>query len=571
MRHGIAALALLLAGSAAAGHPQSAQAAAVPVPAKPSDLQVLGTFDKAPARGVTFRGRVYFAASTPGQGSELWVTDGTPAGTRMVVDIQPDGDDGDPSNLVVFRDRIYFTATGPGPAGSSTGVEWWSTDGTAAGTRLLADIYAGPGSSLPAEPTVVGDRLYFAASHPTLGRELWQTDGTTAGTMVAVNLQSGQGSGAPYDLTSLGDRLVFTASEFANVRKPWSTLPGTNSVTRLDYLPATQDLNPGGYTRLGTKAFFTAFLPALGHELWVTSGTATDARVVKDIYPDQGSGAPGDLTVLGDRLLFAARGVATGRELWTSDGTTAGTRLVADIAPGTDVGSAPWGLTAHGDQVLFAARTTAGSELWATRGTLESTRQVADSFPGPEDHIKYALTPLVGVAGRLLYEGTDQRGTEPWVTDGSAAGTRVIADLTPGGVTSELVGLGTLGNRAIFGASSGSTHRVLAWTAVGSVTTARTKRSYAADKARRKKIVIPVAVVTGEGQRPQTGAVTITRKGKVVGTARLLDGTARIRIRTRLAPGRTHRLVVTWAGTVDVVGSQRTIAVKVKKVKKVRR
>jgi ELWxxDGT repeat protein len=54
------------------------------------------------------------------------------------------------------------------------GRELWQTDGTAAGTRLVQDVLAGPASSEPASFAAAGDTLFFAANDGVHGRELWR-------------------------------------------------------------------------------------------------------------------------------------------------------------------------------------------------------------------------------------------------------------------------------------------------------------------------------------------------------------------------------------------------------------
>ena len=65
-------------------------------------------------------GGAFFAADTPGLGVELWVTDGTPQGTRLYQDLAPGpassrpGDGGpEPTGFVTAGDRVYFAASDP--------------------------------------------------------------------------------------------------------------------------------------------------------------------------------------------------------------------------------------------------------------------------------------------------------------------------------------------------------------------------------------------------------------------------------------------------------------------------
>ena len=88
-----------------------------------------------------FNGKFYFAGTTAAEGIELWVTDGTPAGTVLVKDINPSGDSNPNYGFIVYNNELYFTA-----ADGTTGRELWKTNGTGAGTVQIKDINTGPGN-----------------------------------------------------------------------------------------------------------------------------------------------------------------------------------------------------------------------------------------------------------------------------------------------------------------------------------------------------------------------------------------------------------------------------------------
>jgi ELWxxDGT repeat protein len=111
-------------------------------------------------------GLVFFRATgipDPFAGSEPWKSDGTLAGTVMVQDIRPGGQDGidlsfDPS-LVPIGGVVLFPAND-----AVNGNELWESNGTGAGTLLVADIPGAIGvSSNPRHLTAVGETLYFSA------------------------------------------------------------------------------------------------------------------------------------------------------------------------------------------------------------------------------------------------------------------------------------------------------------------------------------------------------------------------------------------------------------------------
>lgn len=76
----------------------------------------------------------------------------------------------------------------------STGEELFRFNLNTGLAELVADINPGPGSSTPSDLTAIGDTLYFVATALGLGREVWQTDGSASGTRNLANIQGGAGS-----------------------------------------------------------------------------------------------------------------------------------------------------------------------------------------------------------------------------------------------------------------------------------------------------------------------------------------------------------------------------------------
>ncbi len=100
-------------------------------------------------------------------GEELWSSDGTRAGTRM-LEIAPGRRGSGPRNLTAVDGALVFSAT-DGVAGA----ELWISDGTKRGTRLIQDLAPGPDASSPSDFVVFKDHVFFAAGDATHGRELW--------------------------------------------------------------------------------------------------------------------------------------------------------------------------------------------------------------------------------------------------------------------------------------------------------------------------------------------------------------------------------------------------------------
>ena len=161
-------------------------------------------------------GKLYFGSD------ELYVTDGTAAGSKLVKDIFPGENrvrninDSKPYDLVMLGDTIYFAA-----ADEEHGRELWKTNGTEAGTVMVADIWPGACSSRVSELAVMDGMLYFNANDGVHGAELWQSDGTAQGTAMIADLYIGTASSYPVDLTAHDGKLYFIASSYSAGREFW--------------------------------------------------------------------------------------------------------------------------------------------------------------------------------------------------------------------------------------------------------------------------------------------------------------------------------------------------------------
>ena len=121
----------------------------------------------------------------------IWVTDGTPAGTKKLVSNVTIYKD----EAVVYKNKIFFSGKN-----SSNGIELWVSDGTAAGTKIVKDINAGSSSSSPTNFFVFNNTLFFFAKTAAKGIELWKSDGTANGTVLLKDINPGKGSS--YDSTA---------------------------------------------------------------------------------------------------------------------------------------------------------------------------------------------------------------------------------------------------------------------------------------------------------------------------------------------------------------------------------
>jgi ELWxxDGT repeat protein len=147
-----------------------------------------------PEELAVLNGVVIFSAQDGGSGRELWSSDGTADGTHLIKDISPGAGpsaSSNPRRLTVVGSRIFFAADD-----GTSGSELWMTDGTTAGTQLVKDIFPGRAGSDPQALSAAGTRLAFVALDPARGRELHVSDGTAAGTVMTEDFVPGPLDGA---------------------------------------------------------------------------------------------------------------------------------------------------------------------------------------------------------------------------------------------------------------------------------------------------------------------------------------------------------------------------------------
>ena len=189
--------------------------------------------------------------------------------------------------------------------------------------------------------------------------------------------------------------------------------------------------NISSLIKMNDIAYFNAYTPETGYELWRSDGTEAGTWLVKDIYPGWRSAQIREKIVYNNRLYFSATSSGYGSELWVSDGTSEGTYMLEDLYRGTK-GGAPSSFAISGGILYFSA--TSGSnlnrELWRSNGTTQGTHRVKDINVGEDgSYPKH----LVDVNGTLFFSAkTDLEGRELWKSDGTAVGTQLVKDIYPG-------------------------------------------------------------------------------------------------------------------------------------------
>src|SRR5690554_6750380 len=242
-----------------------------------------------------YNGKLYFSAYDGTNGRELWVTDGTTAGTQMLKDLEPNGDS-DPREFTEYDGKLYFTALNSIPEYYSTR-QLWVTDGTIAGTVVVSGGVADSQQGVynPENLIVYDNHLYFSGAADHDGKELWKSDGTTAGTQMLKNINTANyEASSPQYLYVYNGKLYFTASDGSNGRELWES-DGTQTGTvkiQPAVAPNSNPLNSGPYfTEFDGSLYFSANFDGNGRELWkiTTENLSTEVITQQNIlkaYPN---------------------------------------------------------------------------------------------------------------------------------------------------------------------------------------------------------------------------------------------------------------------------------------------
>ncbi|MDA8745846.1 Ig-like domain-containing protein [Rubripirellula amarantea] len=409
-------------------------------------------------------GDVAIFANADTYGNELWISDGSNAGTMRFLDINEGVASSDPRNFLPFAGGLVFEAetfdASTGEGGPRTAI--WYTDGTVVGTYQLVDDF------VPVSKAVVDGDLFFSGEIYTYGVgsggvALGKVDGTTLGSVIIKNdFESTPMSG---EFAAVGDKLFFVHDEGSDGNgdpigeELWvsdGTLSGTKVVKDIqvgqsyyyDYGSYPQSL-----TAAGGKLFFTAESDGFGREMWVSDGTVSGTFLLKDIDANNDgyyyfySSNASDLTASGSLLYFTAfDDDSSPAELWVSDGSTAGTQKLSGVEN-------PYGLLDVNSKLFFAATDTSasnnkGTELWSIDGVTGGIVLVKDINPGTADSSPGDFTNFNGT---LLFTADDGiNGSELWTSDGTSTGTSLITNLTAGASSSNITPVATTSSHAYF-------------------------------------------------------------------------------------------------------------------------
>lgn len=246
----------------------------------------------------------------------LWRSGGDEASTRVVEEL--DG------SLFSFG-GIESIAFGRFVAHRSRSSQLWVSDGTAAGTGPVT-AFADPDDAFLFDLwDADGERLLFVADDGA-GEQVWESDGSAAGTRALTRFEEPTGLQffeGPHTFVALDERVVFYANDDANLIRLLGVDRASGEVSVL----AEPCAGPDAYyscryglwlERLGERAVFPMPVTGAG-AIAATDGTPAGTFELARLCPVGCDAAPRSPALI-DGELFVAADVAAGAvELWSFD------------------------------------------------------------------------------------------------------------------------------------------------------------------------------------------------------------------------------------------------------------
>ena len=436
---------------------------------------VLNSFSSGCSEKLSFESKLLFTTIDT-DGCELWISDGTIAGTEQIVDINSAGDSAPAFNSGLFSalGKVWFDADD-----GNSGRELWLSDGTTLGTKMVADINVGASGSQPALSggmAIHEGKVWFNADDGVNGRELWSSDGTPEGTKMMADICAGScsSSAGVSGLIAFNGSLWFSADDGTNGTELWRySSDGVEQISEINSADSANPAQYGGFAIFADRLWFDADDGINGRELW--SANESGASMLADLANGPASSMAGKATgliVLGDNLVFRAEDSSNpgaGNTLWASDGTSGGT---APLSPSLyDI--APTGSNVFLNQGLlwFACQSAAaGEEICSTDGTSAGT-QIYDLIAGAAGEMSPSS---ITVAHGWLYfagegfSGMDATGVELWRMPLEGGVAELSWDVYAGDGNNANIGLygglTTVENTIFFSADDGTNgHELFHW------------------------------------------------------------------------------------------------------------
>lgn len=250
--------------------------------------------------------KVYFFALNANNFAEFWQTDGTVNGTQLIKTLESQKITfvNWPSfNLIKFKNKLVFDGVD-----NLNGVQLWESDGTSNGTKLLRKLALTKTFSTAKNFILMNDILFFGSDDSSGNHKLWRSDGTEKGTYAF----SDKFRNAWNYFIVFKDKLYFNAHDNSiggNFGQLFVT-DGTDTGTHVVYSKVFKlsgvnlSFDPSNFTIMNNELYMTAASESYGYQIWKTDGTTLGT--VRITAHDSLKGKPQNLKVFDNHIIYLA-------------------------------------------------------------------------------------------------------------------------------------------------------------------------------------------------------------------------------------------------------------------------
>lgn len=309
--------------------------------------------------------------------------------------------------------------------------------------------------------------------------EVWSTDGTVAGTRQLANIPTRR------DSFAIANDSIYVPQDTSIARVNLETLETTtifvSSDVRFDEVFAAGDHLYAAATRITNRP------TVISTELYLVD--ANDSAEQLATFGGLRV-RPSDFQAVDNRLFFSTFNSSNDvTNVWTSDGTVAGTLAIA-----TSNDRESLTVVEFAGSYYFTLDNSNGARfdsnaLWVTDGTVEGTAQVVDLTRDADPISHYYSIDMVASESGIYF--ADQRG-RLWKSDGTELGTEVLLETSPDNRYS-LSGLQPYGSQLYFLQLDRETRHTALWQTDGTVEGTQTAWQF--DRSYSQSHVIDDALV----------------------------------------------------------------------------
>jgi ELWxxDGT repeat protein len=301
---------------------------------------------------------LFFVGDDGTDGPQLWASNSSGTSMLTLTDTGDSIGSSDAfglamSNFTVLNGKLFFTADD-----DLHGPQLWVSDGTAAGTGALTNIDIAGGEA-GAEAAGFGESsftargidVFFVGNDGMHGSQLWATSGGAPAMLTNDSFtEDGELFGLTItNMTAVNGKLFFVGADATHATQIWvsdGTAAGTKMLTQTNWVYPNVDGVTSNSPILNVFSFngdfyFVGDDGVHGWQLWVTNGTAAGTVMLTANDLAGGGFSPfsfSEFTVADGKLDFAANDSIHGTQLWATDGTTVGTAMVTNVSGFTTAG-----------------------------------------------------------------------------------------------------------------------------------------------------------------------------------------------------------------------------------------